>query len=63
MDKEDRANRKYSRAIKPCPFCGMLGELVKTNDLAWWVRCTGCNAETDSRKNPKWALLPWNQRA
>jgi hypothetical protein len=59
-----------NEALKPCPFCGGEGSLVKHDDigiLVYWVSCyeSTCkeNPQTSAYSTPEEAIAEWNNQA
>lgn len=49
--------------LKPRRFCGSTElQLCRTNEIACWVRCDRCGADTPSRIKRKDAIALWNTR-
>lgn len=50
--------------LKPCPFCGGEGVLVKDRTYTYWIRCRKCGVRQPYTKYnaPYEAIEAWNRR-
>ena len=52
-------------SLKPCPFCGALGEVVKKDKDCFYPRCVRyeiCGCETNGGSTEAEAIAVWNRR-
>lgn len=58
-------HRSGNGRLKPCPFCGGVGEVNKTcygRPVMKWVKCCRCEATGTSYEKYDDAIEAWNRR-
>ena len=51
--------------LKPCPFCGEVGEYLEVDEDrygGWFVTCGECGASIGNPDEKEWAEESWNKR-
>ena len=69
LTKENK-EMKYSKRLKPCPFCGGKGEVyqaptmlnLKIDDDVYWVQCRNCFSRVGNSYSKVEAINAWNRR-
>ena len=52
-----------NKELLPCPFCGGEAEIEKFYDSGcWFLKCTGCFAQTNIMGTKEMAIDRWNTR-
>ena len=58
-------DKKLTRGIKPCPFCGNLFPQLLESDETCWISCIDpeCEADGPVKDNVESAEYFWNKRS
>lgn len=48
--------------LKPCPFCGAVGDFINHDSSVFWVQCTNCGSHGRQSKTKNGAIRAWNRR-